>query len=132
MMSSKISAVNARHGRARKNRLIKRSTKRGSQRDAPQKRSRTDAADGGHRDTSAGCPKHRRHPAPRKAGRRNSGCSSPCVSLDWRVCRHHSVYPSSQFILLQCAFVLGWIILSHVFPHHAFDEYPFPLLATIL
>ena len=27
---------------------------------------------------------------------------------------------------------VGWIILSHVFPHHAFDEYPFPLLATIL
>ena len=37
-----------------------------------------------------------------------------------------------QFIVLQCAFVLGWIILSHFFPHHAFDEYPFPLLATIL
>ena len=37
-----------------------------------------------------------------------------------------------QFIVLQCAFVIGWIILSHFFPHHAFDEYPFPLLATIL
>jgi uncharacterized membrane protein len=37
-----------------------------------------------------------------------------------------------QFIFLQCAFVLSWLILSHVFPHLAFDEYPFPLLATIL
>jgi len=37
-----------------------------------------------------------------------------------------------QFIFLQCAFVIGWIILSHAFPHHAFDDYPFPLLATIL
>jgi len=37
-----------------------------------------------------------------------------------------------QFIFLQCAFVIGWIVLSHAFPHHAFDEYPFPLLATIL
>lgn len=37
-----------------------------------------------------------------------------------------------NFIFLQCAFVLGWITLGHVFPHHAFDEYPFPLLAMIL
>jgi uncharacterized membrane protein len=37
-----------------------------------------------------------------------------------------------QFIFLQCGFVLSWIMLSHVFPHLAFDEYPFPLLATIL
>lgn len=37
-----------------------------------------------------------------------------------------------QFIFVQCLFVLGWIILSYAFPHHAFDEYPFPLLATIL
>ncbi|MBR0993515.1 DUF1003 domain-containing protein [Bradyrhizobium japonicum] len=37
-----------------------------------------------------------------------------------------------QFIVLQCAFVLGWIIFSRFFPHYAFDEYPFPLLATIL
>ncbi len=37
-----------------------------------------------------------------------------------------------QFIFLQCAFVIGWVILSRLLPHPAFDEYPFPLLATIL
>ena len=37
-----------------------------------------------------------------------------------------------RFIVLQCVFVLSWVVLNHVFPHHAFDEYPFPLLATIL
>jgi len=37
-----------------------------------------------------------------------------------------------QFIFLQCAFVVGWIILSHFVPHHVLDEYPFPLLAIIL
>jgi uncharacterized membrane protein len=52
---------------------------------------------------------------------------------------HHRVFHwigsfvgTVQFIFVQCIFVLGWIILSHAFPHHAFDEYPFPLLATIL
>ena len=37
-----------------------------------------------------------------------------------------------HFIVLQCAFVVCWVILSRAFPHHAFDEYPFPLLATVL
>jgi uncharacterized membrane protein len=36
------------------------------------------------------------------------------------------------FIVLQCVFVLCWVTFSHLFPHHAFDEYSFPLLATIL
>ena len=52
---------------------------------------------------------------------------------------HHRVFHwigsfvgTVQFIFVQCIFVLGWIMLSHAFPHHAFDEYPFPLLATIL
>lgn len=36
-----------------------------------------------------------------------------------------------QFILLQCVFVIGWISLSHLLPHTV-DEYPYPLLATIL
>ena len=55
----------------------------------------------------------------------------------WRfitVCFTGSAGSSAPFSLsfFQCAFVLGWIIFSHVFPHHAFDEYPFPLLAMIL
>jgi uncharacterized membrane protein len=37
-----------------------------------------------------------------------------------------------QFIVLQCGFVLCWIVLNLNFAHQAFDEYPFPLLATIL
>jgi uncharacterized membrane protein len=37
-----------------------------------------------------------------------------------------------QFIVLQCAFVLCWIVFNLNFTHQAFDEYPFPLLATIL
>jgi uncharacterized membrane protein len=37
-----------------------------------------------------------------------------------------------QFIVLQCAFVLCWIVFNLNFTHLAFDEYPFPLLATIL
>ena len=37
-----------------------------------------------------------------------------------------------QFIVLQCAFVLCWIVFNLNFTHRAFDEYPFPLLATIL
>ena len=52
---------------------------------------------------------------------------------------HHRVFHwigsfvgTIHFIVLQCAFVVGWIIFSHVFPHHAFDEFPFPLLATVL
>jgi uncharacterized membrane protein len=52
---------------------------------------------------------------------------------------HHRVFHwigsfvgTTNFIILQCAFVIFWVILSHVFPHHAFDDYPFPLLATIL
>ena len=52
---------------------------------------------------------------------------------------HHRLFHSVgwfvgtvRFIVLQCVFVLSWVVLNHVFPHHAFDEYPFPLLATIL
>jgi uncharacterized membrane protein len=52
---------------------------------------------------------------------------------------HHRVFHwigsfvgTVQFIFVQCIFVLGWISLSHAFPRHTFDEYPFPLLATIL
>jgi uncharacterized membrane protein len=37
-----------------------------------------------------------------------------------------------QFIVLQCALVLGWVVFNLNFSRHAFDEYPFPLLATIL
>jgi uncharacterized membrane protein len=37
-----------------------------------------------------------------------------------------------QFIILQCAFVLCWIAFNLYFTHQAIDEYPFPLLATIL
>jgi uncharacterized membrane protein len=37
-----------------------------------------------------------------------------------------------QFIALQCAFVFFWIVFNLNFTHHVFDEYPFPLLATIL
>ena len=37
-----------------------------------------------------------------------------------------------QFIVLQCAFVLCWIAFNLNFTHQPFDEYPFPLLATIL
>jgi uncharacterized membrane protein len=29
-------------------------------------------------------------------------------------------------------FVFSGVVLNHAFPHHAFDEYPFPLLATTL
>ena len=37
-----------------------------------------------------------------------------------------------QFIVLQCAFVLCWVVFNLYFKHHALDVYPFPLLATIL
>jgi uncharacterized membrane protein len=39
---------------------------------------------------------------------------------------------TARFIVLQCVFVLCWVVLNHAFPHHAFDEYPFPLLAITL
>jgi uncharacterized membrane protein len=39
---------------------------------------------------------------------------------------------TARFIVLQCVFVLSWVVLNRVFPLHAFDEYPFPLLAMIL
>lgn len=52
---------------------------------------------------------------------------------------HHRVFHwigwfvgTIQFISFQCAFVFCWIAFNLVFKHHAFDEYPFPLLATIL
>ena len=37
-----------------------------------------------------------------------------------------------QFIALQCAFVFCWVVFNLYLTHQAFDEYPFPLLATIL
>jgi uncharacterized membrane protein len=37
-----------------------------------------------------------------------------------------------QFVSLQCVFVVCWIAINIHFEHHAFDEYPFPLLAMIL
>jgi uncharacterized membrane protein len=52
---------------------------------------------------------------------------------------HHRVFQwigwfvgTIQCISFQCAFVFCWIAFNLVFKHHAFDEYPFPLLATIL
>ena len=52
---------------------------------------------------------------------------------------HHRVFHwigwfvgTIQFISFQCAFVFCWIAFNLTFDHHAFDEYPFPLLATIL
>lgn len=37
-----------------------------------------------------------------------------------------------QFVSLQCIFVFCWIAFNVHFEHHAFDVYPFTLLATIL
>jgi len=37
-----------------------------------------------------------------------------------------------QFVALQCAFVFCWVVFNRYLTHQAFDEYPFPLLATIL
>src|SRR6478735_10906541 len=37
-----------------------------------------------------------------------------------------------QFVALQCAFVLGWVVFNLYLTHQAFDEYPFPLLAAVL
>ena len=52
---------------------------------------------------------------------------------------HHRVFHwigwfvgTIQFISFQCAFVFCWIAFNLAFKHYAFDEYPFPLLATIL
>jgi len=52
---------------------------------------------------------------------------------------HHRVFHwigwfvgTTQFISFQCAFVFCWIAFNLAFKHYAFDEYPFPLLATIL
>ena len=52
---------------------------------------------------------------------------------------HHRVFHwigwfvgTIQFISFQCAFVFCWIAFNLAFEHHALDEYPFPLLATIL
>jgi uncharacterized membrane protein len=39
---------------------------------------------------------------------------------------------TTQFVALQCAFVVGWVVFNLDFTHKAFDEYPFPLLAGIL
>jgi uncharacterized membrane protein len=52
---------------------------------------------------------------------------------------HHRVFHwigwfvgTIQFISFQFAFVFCWIAFNLNFKHNAFDEYPFPLLATIL
>jgi uncharacterized membrane protein len=52
---------------------------------------------------------------------------------------HHRVFHwigwfvgTIQFISFQCAFVSSWIAFNLNFKHHAFDEYPFPLLGAIL
>ena len=37
-----------------------------------------------------------------------------------------------QFIVLQCVVVALWVLVSHYAPHLIHDEYPFPLLATVL
>src|SRR6476619_3939035 len=37
-----------------------------------------------------------------------------------------------QFVALQCAFVLCWVVVNLYLTHQTFDEYPFPLLAGIL
>lgn len=37
-----------------------------------------------------------------------------------------------QFVALQCAFVVGWVVFNLDLTHQAFDGYPFPLLAGIL
>ena len=39
---------------------------------------------------------------------------------------------TTQFIVLQFLFVAAWIAFNAGVPHHAIDEYPFPLLATVL
>jgi uncharacterized membrane protein len=39
---------------------------------------------------------------------------------------------TARFFILQCVFVLSGVVLNPAFPHHAFDEYPFPLLAITL
>ncbi|WP_426536612.1 DUF1003 domain-containing protein [Bradyrhizobium sp. McL0615] len=52
---------------------------------------------------------------------------------------HHRVFHwvgwfvgTIQFISVQCALVFCWIAFNLNFKQNAFDEYPFPLLATIL
>jgi uncharacterized membrane protein len=52
---------------------------------------------------------------------------------------HHRVFHAiggfvgtGRFIFLQCLAVGAWVALNLYFPARALDEYPFPLLATIL
>jgi uncharacterized membrane protein len=37
-----------------------------------------------------------------------------------------------QFIAFQCVAVALWILINYYAPRLRFDEYPFPLLATVL
>jgi uncharacterized membrane protein len=52
---------------------------------------------------------------------------------------HHRIFHAigsfvgtAQFVVLQCAGVACWIAFCGLFPDHALDPFPFPLLATLL
>ena len=56
--------------------------------------------------------------------------SSP--RINWRPQEWWRFVGTIQFVALQCTFVFCWVVFNLYLTHQAFDEYPFPLLATIL